>query len=146
MICLAHLLRAHAIHTDSAAAFNSSTWLWWPLSRHFQRRFARIACSVLLRLFPSLGLLVSVETKNSTSWQQLPPCYLNLRIFSVIENKFCGNQFGAKIWFLLADEIRAKSDNDHIFWLRAPRRVLRSFLEVPFSWLIWGWNSILYTP
>ena len=58
-----------------------------------------------------------------------------LLIFSVIKNKFCGNQFGAKMWFLLADEIRTKSDYDHIFWLRAPRRVLRSFLEVPFIFL-----------
>ena len=49
--------------------------------------------------------------------------------------------FGWNLVFFL-DEISSKTENYHIFWLRAPRWVLRSFLEVPFSWLICGWNSL----
>ena len=83
MICLVRSLRAHAIHTGPAAAFDSSTWLWWPLSRLFQRPFASISCSVLLRLFASHGLLASVNTKNSTRWQldvQLGLAYCSARL------------------------------------------------------------------
>ena len=35
-----------------------------------------------------------------------------------------------------------KLKNGHYFWLRAPRRVLSSFLKVAFFWSFLGWNLI----
>ena len=49
-----------------------------------------------------------------------------LRFYATPYNSFC---------------VVKKSKNGHNFSLRAPRRLLRSFLEVVFFWYFRGWNS-----
>ena len=77
MICLVCSLRAHVILTGLAAAFDSSTWLWWQLfafsNNGLRALLARFCLKYLLRL-ACLRVWTPKTEPGGSFWCLIRPC------------------------------------------------------------------------